>query len=160
MLYDKGTLQVTVKFRAAMAALRPLRTITEVCVGLDLLNQFQDEIPGHVLRIQELLSLIWQKRVLVYKKGNKVDEKIALALTQNISLLVEAAEEFTAIKAFLVSSAVLVVLQANCKIFVYSDASSASPDLSITNDLSLPPWRQTPLAPGRISASHTEAPPE
>ena len=30
----------------------------------------------------------------------------------------------------------------------------------ITNDLSLPPWRQTPLAPGRISASHTEAPPE
>ena len=28
----------------------------------------------------------------------------------------------------------------------------------ITNDLSLPLWRQTPLAPGRISASQVESP--
>ena len=47
----------------------------------------------------------------------------------------EAAEEFVAIKNFLVSPAVLVVFQANRKTFVYSDASLGSADLGLPGGL-------------------------
>ena len=60
MLYEGGTLQVTAMSRAAVAALRPPHTITEVRAVLGLFNQFRDRIPGYALRVQALTSLTRQ----------------------------------------------------------------------------------------------------
>ena len=121
MLYGEGTLQVTAKSRAAVAALRPPRTITEVRAVLGLFNQFRDRIPGYALRVQALTSLTRQKR-------GSSSTTAAVPGSRNVSLSVEAAGEFAAIKDFLVSPAVLVVFQADRKTFVYSDASLGSSD--------------------------------
>lgn len=104
VLYKDGGISMTPKSMAAVSAICPPHTVSEVRSILGLLNQFHNRIPGYALRVQALTHMTRQR-------------------TGNITMTVEAAEELEEIKKFLMSPAVLVVFQQGRKAYVYSDAS-------------------------------------
>lgn len=114
-VYQGGMMRMTEKSKAAVAAIQAPRTLTEVRSVLGLFNQFRDRIPGYALRVQALTHLTRQNKGGGKRSGSS-----------KISMTVEALEEFSAIKEFLVSPAVLVVFQPGRSTFVYSDASLGS----------------------------------
>lgn len=124
-----GMLQVTAKAKAAVAAIRPPRTLSELRAVLGLFNQFRERIPGYALRVQALTSLTRQK-MPSSQSGHTARPRHTNGGSR-IVLTVEAAQELEVIKQFLVSSAVLVVFQPNRATFVYSDASLCYSDLGL-----------------------------
>ena len=115
--YRDGMVSMTSKSKAAVAAIRPPRTLSEVRSVLGLFNQFRDCIPGYALRVQALTHLT---------RLPKNDASGKRSGSTKVTMTVEALEELEAIKLFLVSPAVLVVFQPSRKTYVYSDASLGS----------------------------------
>ena len=124
-----GMIKVTAKSKAAVAAIRPPHTLSELRAILGLFNQFQERIPGYVMPVQALTSLTRQKKSASTLSSRRVPESSGVTMT------VEATEELEAIQRFLVSPAVLVVFQLNCRTIVYSDASLGSVDLGLPGGL-------------------------
>ena len=117
--YRDGMISMTSKSKAAVAALRPPRTLSEVRSILGLFNQFRDRIPGYALRVQALTHLTRLPKKDAPGAGKRSG-------STRITMTVEALEELESIKAFLTSPAVLVVFQPSRKTYVYSDASLGS----------------------------------
>lgn len=118
--YHDGMISIVHKLIDAVRALRYPRTLTEVRSVLGLFNQFRDRVPGYALRVQALSQLTRAKSRL-YDPVAPANRK-----SQNVTLSVEAIEEFKAMQQHLLSPAVLVVFRHGWRTFVYTDASLGS----------------------------------
>lgn len=104
----------------AVRSLRYPRTVTEVRSLLGLFNQFRDCVPGYALRVQALTQLTRSKPSVGASSGNGPRPR-------NITMTVEAAEEFRAMQDYLLSPSMLVVFRHGWRTFVYTDASLGTP---------------------------------